>query len=66
MSMLAVFNAVSQTIYYDDVAVIINDNSPTSIDIGNYFQTARNIPNQNMIHVLAPVNEEITPAPFLP
>lgn len=44
---------------YDDVAVIINDNSQVSIDIGNYFQSKRNIPSQNMIHVFAPTTEDI-------
>lgn len=52
-------SANSQTINYNDVAVIINDNSQTSIDIGNYFQQARNIPTQNMIHISAPTYEQI-------
>lgn len=55
--------AISQT-SYADVAVIINDSSQTSIDIGNYFQAARNIPNQNMIHVVAPLTEEIDSLQF--
>lgn len=53
-----------QAVDYDDVAVIVNDNSQTSIDIGNYFQTARNIPNQNMIHVSAPTTEAIDSTQF--
>lgn len=58
------FFSVSQSGNYQDVVVIVNDNSQTSIDIGNYFQNARNIPNQNMIHVSAPTVEEIDSAEF--
>ena len=58
------FSSIGQTIDYNDVAVIVNDNSQTSIDIGNYFQNARNIPNQNMIHVSAPTTEAIDSAQF--
>lgn len=59
-SLLILFSFVSNgQVDYNDVAVIVNDNSQTSIDIGNYFQTARNIPNQNIIHVSAPTTEEI-------
>ena len=49
---------------YNDVAVIINDNSQFSIDIGNYFQQARNIPAQNMIHISCSVNEEVDTLEF--
>ena len=58
------FGAVSQTVSYDDVAVIVNDNSQTSIDIGNYFQSARNIPNQNIIHINGSTSEEIDTTEF--
>jgi len=54
----------AQTTTYQDVAVIVNDNSQISIDIGNYFQTARNIPDENMIHVFAPTNENIDSISF--
>ena len=56
--------AFSQVVDYADVGVIINDNSQTSIDIGTYFQQERNIPNENMIHVSAPVTEEIDSSEF--
>ena len=46
------------------MAVIINDSSQTSIDIGNYFQQQRNIPNQNMIHITATTNEELDSLEF--
>lgn len=55
---------LSQVINYNDVAVIVNDNSQTSIDIGNYFQSARNIPSQNIIHILAPITEQINNSQF--
>ncbi|MDX1651644.1 MAG: TIGR03790 family protein [Brumimicrobium sp.] len=50
---------------YDDVAVIINDNSQVSINIGKYFQQARNIPPQNMIHILGPITEHIDSIEFV-
>ncbi len=56
---------ISQTNNYADVALIVNDNSPISIEIGNYFQNARNIPNQNVIHVNAPTSERITDIEFM-
>jgi uncharacterized protein (TIGR03790 family) len=63
---LLTINIVSfgQNVSYDDVAVIVNDNSQTSVDIGNYFQNARNIPSLNMIHVTAPTTEAIDSAEF--
>lgn len=58
-----IFWAVSalnaQTVSYDDVAVIINDNSSASVEIGNYFQQKRNIPEVNMIHINCSTEERI-------
>ena len=34
-----------------EIAVLINDNDPQSVDVANYYQQKRNIPNQNMIHL---------------
>lgn len=34
-----------------ELAVLINDNDPQSVEIANYYQRARNIPSQNMIHL---------------
>jgi hypothetical protein len=34
-----------------EIAVLINDNDPQSVDVANYYQNKRNIPNQNMIHL---------------
>lgn len=69
LNILILFSAInlsvfSQTINYNDVAVIVNDNSQTSIDIANYFQALRNIPNVNMIHISAPLTEEIDSLQF--
>ncbi len=44
---------------YNDVAVIVNDSSLTSVSIGSYFQTARNIPAGNMIHIGCSTQEVI-------
>ncbi len=64
ISLLTAFNVASQTVTYNDVVVIVNQNSQTSIEVGNYFQAARNIPNQNMILVDAPITEEIDSLQF--
>lgn len=58
------FGFIGQATTYNDVAVIVNDNSQESIAIGNYFKTARNIPNQNIIHIAAPTTEEIDSTQF--
>lgn len=42
----------------------MNDNSQESIDIADYFQNARNIPSQNMIHISAPTSEVIDSLQF--
>jgi hypothetical protein len=41
---------------YNDVAVIVNDNSQSSQDIANYFKVKRNIPAQNIIHINCSIN----------
>jgi uncharacterized protein (TIGR03790 family) len=38
----------------EDVAVIINDDDPLSVQTGNYYQKARHIPSANVIHVRFP------------
>jgi uncharacterized protein (TIGR03790 family) len=60
-----VFDGISQTVNYNDVAVIINLNSELSQTIGNHFKTVRNIPAQNMIYVDAPTTEIIDSAQFV-
>ncbi|MHB9138721.1 MAG: CARDB domain-containing protein [Victivallaceae bacterium] len=36
---------------YDDVLVVVNDKSPASLEIGEYFKNARKIPDINVVHV---------------
>lgn len=54
----------SQETTYNDVAVIVNDNSQTSINIGEYFRVARNIPSENIIHISCSTLEEIDTTEF--
>src|SRR5664279_3276406 len=52
-------NPPSQAVFLDpkaglqpeDLAVIVNQNDPQSVQIGAYYQTARHIPNANMIYI---------------
>ena len=53
-----------QSVDYDDVAVIVNDNSSISLNVGEYFKMQRNIPATNIIHVNAPVSETIDSVQF--
>ena len=53
-----------QTPNYNDVGVIVNDNSQVSIDIGNYFKQARNVPEVNMIHIRTLTDEVIDTTEF--
>ena len=50
---------------YDDVAVIINENSEASIEIGTYFAEARDIPLSNLIYVNTTVDEVIDSLGFV-
>ncbi|MHB9140031.1 MAG: hypothetical protein ACYC4Q_11570, partial [Victivallaceae bacterium] len=36
---------------YDDVLLVVNDKSPASLEIGDYFKTVRKIPDVNVVHV---------------
>ncbi|MHB9139861.1 MAG: hypothetical protein ACYC4Q_10715, partial [Victivallaceae bacterium] len=36
---------------YDDVLLVVNDKSPASLEVGEYFKAARKIPNINVVHV---------------
>jgi uncharacterized protein (TIGR03790 family) len=49
---------------YGDVAVVVNTNSQVSLAIGSYFQSARGIPQRNIIHVNTTTAETITDADF--
>src|SRR5947207_16030209 len=35
----------------NEIAILINDNDPQSVDVANYYQLKRGIPSQNMIHL---------------
>ena len=64
MMSLTALKGFAQTTNYTDVGVIVNLNSPVSMQIGSYFQQARNIPNQNMIYVSVPTTEVINDTEF--
>ena len=61
------------SIQNSEVAILINDNDPQSVEIANYYQRVRNIPTRNMIHLNfdqdkiypgLPANYGIDPAEF--
>lgn len=37
-----------------ELAVVINDSEPNSVEIGEYYRQARSIPSKNMVHVQIP------------
>jgi uncharacterized protein (TIGR03790 family) len=39
------------SIQTSEIAVLINDNDPQSVEVASYYQQVRNIPNRNMIHL---------------
>lgn len=62
-------NALASPIYsqdtsYNDVGVIVNSNSPASLEIGNYFMAARNIPANRLITIAAPTTSTILTTEF--
>jgi uncharacterized protein (TIGR03790 family) len=66
-TIVIIFLALSgfaQIVNYDDVGVIVNDNSSASLQIGEYFKQARNIPEQNMIHIETVIDEAIDTTEF--
>lgn len=57
--------AVAQTnVNYQDVAVIVNENSAFSLEIGEYFKQKRNIPESNIIRITTLTDEEIDETTF--
>ena len=59
---------LSRTVFasgYGDVAVVVNTNSQVSLAIGSYFQSARGIPQRNIIRVSTSTAETITDADFV-
>ena len=51
-------------LYYDDVVLIVNDNSYISREIGDYFVQQRNISESHVINISAPDRETINPSQF--
>ncbi len=51
-------------ITYEDVALIVNDNSEISKEIGTYFALKRDIPEVNIINISVPNRETITPLEY--
>ncbi len=49
---------------YDDVALLVNDNSVISREIGTYFAMRRGLPVENIINLSVPNQETISPAEF--
>lgn len=50
----------TQSVLYDDVAVIVNANHAGSVQIGAYFMSARGIPANRLISVDAPTTPDIS------
>ena len=49
----------------ENVAVVINDASPDSKQVGEYYVKARNIPADNVIRIQAATDDAIQPAAFV-
>lgn len=62
--LLPMMAAFSQRVSYDDVAVIMNKDNITSVEIGEYFASSRNIPEENLIYVSCPSVEVIDSTGF--
>ncbi|MCF6170807.1 MAG: TIGR03790 family protein [Bacteroidales bacterium] len=52
----------AQVVNYTDVAVIVNTNSPESVEIGNYFKAQREIPDINMVKIQCSTDERVDSA----
>lgn len=55
--------AVAQT--SENVAVVINDASPESIQVGEYYVKVRAIPADNIIHIKTSTEEAVLPAVYV-
>jgi uncharacterized protein (TIGR03790 family) len=49
----------------ENVGVVINDASPASKEIGEYYVKARSIPAENVIHIQTSTEDTIQPAAYL-
>src|SRR3974390_2327044 len=50
-AVVATLSVPRSSIQTSELAVLINDNDPQSVEIANYYQRSRNIPSRNMIHL---------------
>lgn len=50
----AQFVAVSPSLASDQLGLVINDDEPNSVEIGEYYRVARGIPTKNIVHVRIP------------
>jgi uncharacterized protein (TIGR03790 family) len=72
-AVVATLSVPRSSIQNSELAVLINDHDPQSVEVANYYQRVRNIPSRNMVHLnfdqdkLYPgftVNQGIDPADF--
>lgn len=47
----AVLKKLDYTLGPENLAVVINDDDPNSVEVGEYYRLAHNIPERNMVHV---------------
>lgn len=50
---------------YNDVLLVINDNSSDSVTIGEYFALVRSVPPSNIVHIDCTTNETINNSIFI-
>ena len=50
---------------YNDVLLVINDNSSDSVTIGEYFALVRSVPPSNIVHIDCTTNETINNSVFV-
>ncbi|MFT3930549.1 MAG: TIGR03790 family protein [Spongiibacteraceae bacterium] len=49
----------------EELGIVINDNDPLSVQIGNYYRQRRNIPAENVVHLNFSIkSSEISPGEF--
>src|SRR5262245_8122065 len=48
----------------ENVLVVVNDASPSSLELGQYYQEARGIPERNVFHISTSTNYTIATASF--
>ncbi len=60
----SIYGYTQTGVNYDDVAIVVNMNSDSSILITNYFMAKRNIPSANLIQVYTSSAEEISDSMF--